>query len=94
MRPTICWAACCAWASRITGCRPGFWTVKSSTFWGSGIQVNTGQRLGRDFTPDDLIQSGYTAVFLGIGAPRSLPLSLAGDQPTEGVIDALDFYGA
>jgi heterodisulfide reductase subunit A len=56
-----------------------------------GIQVNTGRQLGRDFTLDDLTGAGYAVVFLGIGAPKSLALSLTGDRPTQGVIDALDF---
>ena len=54
-----------------------------------GIEVQTGRRLGTDFTIDDLRSQGFKAIFLGLGAHRSLKLNLAGEGM--GVIDAVAF---
>jgi len=53
-----------------------------------GIDVETGKRLGRDFSLTDLID-GYDAVFLGIGLGGVNSLGL-GAEP-DGVIDAVDY---
>lgn len=58
---------------------------------GLGIETQTGKRLGTDFTLDDLTQQGFKAVFLGIGAHRSLKLHLPGEDEFKGVVDAVDF---
>jgi heterodisulfide reductase subunit A len=56
-----------------------------------GIETQTGKRLGFDFTLEDLKGEGYKAVFLGIGAHRSLKMGISGEEDLEGVIDAVDF---
>ena len=67
----------------------------------AGIQVRTGMALGRDFTLDSLLapssapqaggtEGGYSAVVLAIGAHKSRPLDIAGeDKP--GVYPGVDF---
>ncbi len=46
----------------------------------AGIQVRTGVAMGRDFTLDDLFAEGYRAVILAVGAHRSRPLGIAGED--------------
>jgi heterodisulfide reductase subunit A len=59
-----------------------------------GIEVRTGQRLGRDFTLEDLRRQGFGAIFLGIGAQQPLTLSIPGADEARGVFDALAFLRA
>lgn len=55
-----------------------------------GVTIETGMRLGKDFSLTELQNQGYHAVFLGVGSPVGLSLNLPGIE-AEGVIDALDF---
>lgn len=55
-----------------------------------GVEIRTGQRLGRDFTLAGLREEGFEAVFLAIGAPEGQGLALPG-QEASGVVDSLDF---
>lgn len=55
-----------------------------------GVTIRTETRLGTDFTLDELRADGYEAVFLGLGAPQSLPLEVPGADG-EGVVPAGDF---
>ena len=54
-----------------------------------GIEVRTGQVLGRDITVDGLV-AGYDAVFLGLGLAGVNALGIAEPQLT-GLRDAVDF---
>ncbi|MEJ2040187.1 MAG: FAD-dependent oxidoreductase, partial [Desulfosarcinaceae bacterium] len=56
-----------------------------------GVEVRTGQTLGRDFTLDDLASQGFAAVFLGLGAHGSLRLNIPGEDCAHGVEDAITF---
>ena len=56
-----------------------------------GVQTRTGVRFGNDFTLHSLEEEGYAAVFLGVGAHKSMTLRISGEQHTAGVIDALRF---
>ncbi|HNY28188.1 MAG TPA: NADH-quinone oxidoreductase subunit NuoF [Candidatus Sumerlaeota bacterium] len=56
-----------------------------------GVEIETGKRLGRDFTLPDLRAQGYDAVFIGIGAPLGMRMGIPG-QDSEGVVDAMDFH--
>ena len=56
-----------------------------------GIDTQTDKRLGFDFTLDDLREQGYKAIFLGIGAHRSLKLGISGEEDFEDVLDAVEF---
>ncbi|MFZ0725550.1 MAG: FAD-dependent oxidoreductase, partial [Desulfobacterales bacterium] len=55
------------------------------------IAVQTGKRLGRDFTLADLQRQGFDAVFLAIGAHLGLATGIAGEDEFEGVINAVEF---
>ncbi len=56
-----------------------------------GIEVKTGQTLGKDFTLDELQAEGFKAVFLAPGAHRGIKAQLQGEDESEGVLDAVDF---
>ncbi len=56
-----------------------------------GIQTQTNQKFGVDFCLDDLRKQGFKAIFLGIGAHRSLKLGVHGEEDFQGVMDAVDF---
>ncbi len=43
-----------------------------------GVQVETGKRLGRDFTLNDLRQQGFGAIFLAIGSKGTAKLEIPG----------------
>jgi NADH-quinone oxidoreductase subunit F len=55
-----------------------------------GVEVETGTRLGKDFTLKGLRKKGYEAVFLGVGAPAGTKLGLKGDN-AKGVLDGIQF---
>jgi NADH-quinone oxidoreductase subunit F len=55
-----------------------------------GVDIETGKKLGRDFTLESLRESGYEAVFLGVGAPRGFGLGIPGED-ARGVVEAVDF---
>jgi heterodisulfide reductase subunit A len=56
-----------------------------------GVAVETGKRLGQDFTLDDLKQQGFSAIFMGIGAHLGMKLHIPGESDAEGVMDAVQF---
>lgn len=56
-----------------------------------GIEAQTGRKLGVDFTLDDLRAQGYQAIYLAIGAHRSLKLNIAGEDELQGLVDAVTF---
>ncbi|HEO70167.1 MAG TPA: hydrogenase [Candidatus Hydrogenedentes bacterium] len=55
-----------------------------------GVDIQTGKRLGKDFTLPSLRDEGYEAVFLAVGAPRGSKLRIA-NEDADGVSDAIDF---
>ncbi len=55
-----------------------------------GISLETGKRLGDDFTLEDLRKNGFKAIFLGIGAHKPLKLNIAGERDFSGIIQATD----
>ena len=55
-----------------------------------GVDIQTGMRLGKDFTLKSLRNEGYEAVFLGVGAPQGTNLGVPGEE-LEGVTDAIGF---
>jgi dihydropyrimidine dehydrogenase (NAD+) subunit PreT len=57
-----------------------------------GIEIRTGQALGRDFSLSDLVRD-YDAVFLGLGLTGVNALGLEGEDLV-GVDDAVDFIAA
>ncbi len=56
----------------------------------NGVTFRFGERLGTDFTADDLLAAGYAAVFLGTGAWRPTTLGVPGED-LQGVYQALAF---
>lgn len=54
-----------------------------------GVEIQTGRTLGTDFTLEDLKEE-YEAVFLGVGAPDGIALSLPGAE-SENVVEAMSF---
>jgi NADH-quinone oxidoreductase subunit F len=55
-----------------------------------GVEIETGMRLGRDFTLQSLRDEGYEAIFLGVGAPQGSKLRIEGED-CEGVTEAIRF---
>ncbi len=55
-----------------------------------GPELKLNQRLGQDFTLEDLRRQGYKAVLMAFGLNRSRELSLAGND-LDGVVKGIDF---
>lgn len=55
-----------------------------------GVEIQTGRRLGRDFSVNDLLGAGYAAVFLGFGATRGRELAIPGAE-LDGIVNGVDF---
>ena len=56
----------------------------------AGIHVRTGQRLGTDFTLEDLTREGFEAVFISTGAWQTRKMGIEGEN-LEGVLSGLEF---
>ena len=57
---------------------------------GDGLTIQCNTALGREIALDGLFDSGFKAVFLALGAHRSKPLNLAGEN-LAGIYPALEF---
>jgi len=55
-----------------------------------GVRIETGKKLGTDFSLEDLRREGAQAVFLALGAPDGKQLNIPGEDST-GVTEALSF---
>ena len=55
-----------------------------------GVDIETGKRMGKDFTLASLKDDGYDAAFIGVGAQKPVMLGIKGED-ADGVVDALDF---
>ncbi len=55
-----------------------------------GVEINLNSALGENFTVDELFSKGYKAVYLAIGAHKSLRLNVPGED-AEGVVHGVDF---
>jgi len=60
---------------------------------GIGIETQANTEIGKDVTIEELTKQGYKAVFLAIGAQKSMKLNIEGEELT-GVIDAIEFLKA
>jgi NADH-quinone oxidoreductase subunit F len=58
-----------------------------------GVDIETGVRLGKDFTLQGLRDEGCEAVFLGVGAPHGMRLRVPGEE-ADGVTEAIEFLRA
>ena len=59
----------------------------------AGVDLRLNQALGRDFTLDSLMEDGFKAVVLAIGAHKSGKLRIEGEDK-EGVVHGVDFLRA
>ncbi len=57
---------------------------------GHGVEIRCNTALGRDFSIDSLMNDGFEAVFVGIGAHGSYRLGVDNDG-SDGVLSAVDF---
>jgi NADH-quinone oxidoreductase subunit F len=57
---------------------------------GLGVEIETGRKLGRDFTLGDLRKQGYDAVCVAVGTPDGVRLDLPG-KDARGVAEAIEF---
>jgi len=57
---------------------------------GLGFDLRLGQKLGEDFTLRDIQDQGFSAVFLAMGAMKSIKLPHTGDE-SEGFLDGKEF---
>jgi len=55
-----------------------------------GVRLVTGQKLGVDFSVQDLWERGYKSIFLGVGAMRSRELPIQG-MDLDGVVRGIDY---
>jgi len=56
-----------------------------------GIKIDTNTTIGQDLILDDLQKEGCGAIFLAIGAWKSLKLQIPGEEIFQGVADAISF---
>ncbi|UCD05470.1 MAG: FAD-dependent oxidoreductase [candidate division WOR-3 bacterium] len=56
----------------------------------AGVEIKTEQKLGRDLTLKKLFKQGYKAVYIAIGAHKSIKLGIPNEE-TSGVIPAMRF---
>ncbi len=55
-----------------------------------GIEIKTNTPIGKDLTLDDLFAQGYKAVFIAVGAHKSLELGIPGEH-ADGVVHGVAF---
>lgn len=55
-----------------------------------GVKIKSGVTVGNDLTINDLFQQGHKAIFIAVGAHKSLKLGVKGEDK-EGVMDSLEF---
>jgi NADPH-dependent glutamate synthase beta subunit-like oxidoreductase/Na+-translocating ferredoxin:NAD+ oxidoreductase RNF subunit RnfB len=56
-----------------------------------GIEITYDTPLSADFTADALLDDGYQAVFIGIGAYKGMEMRIPGEGEYEGFMDCLEF---
>ncbi|MBN1975732.1 MAG: NADH-quinone oxidoreductase subunit NuoF [Sedimentisphaerales bacterium] len=55
-----------------------------------GVDIETGKRLGKDFTLSSLRKDGYEAIFVSVGSPEGVKMDIPGAD-AENVTDAISF---
>jgi heterodisulfide reductase subunit A2 len=55
-----------------------------------GVEIKTNTPLGPDLTVDDLLNDGYKAVYLALGAHKGIELGIPGEK-SRGVVQGVDF---
>jgi len=56
-----------------------------------GVDVKTGVEFGKDTAVKNLIDEGYSAVFIGVGAHKAATMGLDGENEIEGIFRGIDF---
>ena len=56
----------------------------------AGVEIKTNNKLGRDFTVQDLFDKGYKAIYVAIGAHKSIKLAIP-NETAHGVIPSMEF---
>jgi len=56
-----------------------------------GVEIRYDTPLGKDLRADSLLQDGFQAVFLGIGAYKGMEMRIPGEGEYEGFMDCLEF---
>jgi NADPH-dependent glutamate synthase beta subunit-like oxidoreductase/Na+-translocating ferredoxin:NAD+ oxidoreductase RNF subunit RnfB len=56
-----------------------------------GIQIEYDRPLSHEFTADSLLNDGFQAVFVGIGAYKGMEMRIPGEGEYEGFMDCLEF---
>ncbi len=56
-----------------------------------GVEMKTGVTVGRDVSFEELFKQGYGAVFVAVGAYKSLKLGVPGEDEYKGFLDCLTF---
>jgi NADH-quinone oxidoreductase subunit F len=56
----------------------------------SGVEIKTNQKLGRDFTVNELFDDGYKAIYLAFGSHKSIKLAIP-HEDADGVIPSMEF---
>ncbi len=56
----------------------------------SGMEIKTNITVGKDLTVDDLLQQGYTTIFIAVGVQKGRKLGIDGEE-SKSVIPALEF---
>jgi len=56
----------------------------------SGVEIKTNQKFGSDFSLEDLFDKGYKAVYVAVGAHKSIKLAIP-NEDADGVMPAMEF---
>jgi NADPH-dependent glutamate synthase beta subunit-like oxidoreductase len=56
-----------------------------------GVTMKTGICIGQDISFETLFERGYEAIFIAIGASKSLKLRIPGENEFRGIVDCLEF---
>ena len=56
-----------------------------------GVEIKTGQRVGRDISLEEIRGQGYSAVVLALGAALGKKMNIPGERENTGVFDCLTF---
>ncbi len=59
----------------------------------AGVKIETNTALGEDISIDGLLEEGFKAIFIAIGAHKSLKLNIP-NEDAEGVLDSIEFLKA
>ena len=56
-----------------------------------GVKLETNKSLGRDFSIDDLFDTGYESIFIAPGAHKGSRLGLAGEEDVKEIVSGIEF---